>query len=671
VKYIITAAVIFTICLFIITAPPTIYPGDGGELAAAAFTLGIGHPPGYPLFIMSEKILSLIPCGDIAFRMNLLPVLFAVVFLIMFYSVVLYAVRKINTGRDMPGVDIAVFAVLCVLVFSRLFWFESIQIKGGIYMLEYLILAAAFYSALKFSYEKEDRYFFAGIYMAGFLPVAHHTGTLAMIFLTVWLLRAAGKRNFRFYASGLALFLLAFLTPYLYLFIRAETAAVRWADISSPAEVLRHIFRSVYFTDDSPPFGMTAVFLKIKDYLVNLAMNYNVIIVPAVYGMYITQKAAPRMFKHLSIFFLMYFAGTAYFTSNNPSLLYTDTNEVFYIVNDILIFFFAASGAAASIAHIKNTKAATAAAAMLFCIPVVFVFVNFDRNNKSRHFIAYDHSENICKTIEPDGILFDKSDEAVFGLQYMKKVKNKYGALGLFDSNGNVLDVSYLKWIRTQSGFTREAQQGEEIRMAKDRPGKVYYLEGIGYPDRKLLNRQYGMLYRLSDENTLAINAEKLMQLCSIRDFFITKNRDLTCRNMLARYFTSTAEYAAFGGDIPRFEFYRAAAVKEAGDYANVYKKIASIYYHAFADGKNCMMNLEKSVSLEPYDFGVINLIIQIYRDLNMWDKAAEWCEYYYRKEWDYKRKAGIRKEADSIRDKYKVQLQDSGLKTQIENRIQ
>ena len=49
--------------LYIITSPPTIYFGDSGELAAAAYNLGIGHPPGYPLFTLMEKLFSLIPAG--------------------------------------------------------------------------------------------------------------------------------------------------------------------------------------------------------------------------------------------------------------------------------------------------------------------------------------------------------------------------------------------------------------------------------------------------------------------------------------------------------------------------------------------------------------------------------------------------------------------------------
>lgn len=98
---IILACVVFIILgVFIHTVPPTVYMGDSGELAVAAHTLGIGHPPGYPLYIMALKIISIAPAGDIAFRMNLLAVLFAVLTMLMFYLNASFALEKIAGKKD-------------------------------------------------------------------------------------------------------------------------------------------------------------------------------------------------------------------------------------------------------------------------------------------------------------------------------------------------------------------------------------------------------------------------------------------------------------------------------------------------------------------------------------------------------------------------------------------
>lgn len=45
--------------------------GDGGELAAAARTLGIPHPPGYPTYVLLAHLFTHLPVGEVATRTNL------------------------------------------------------------------------------------------------------------------------------------------------------------------------------------------------------------------------------------------------------------------------------------------------------------------------------------------------------------------------------------------------------------------------------------------------------------------------------------------------------------------------------------------------------------------------------------------------------------------------
>ncbi len=44
---------------------------DGGELIAAAVTLGVPHPPGYPTYVLLGKLFSWLPVGSVAYRFNL------------------------------------------------------------------------------------------------------------------------------------------------------------------------------------------------------------------------------------------------------------------------------------------------------------------------------------------------------------------------------------------------------------------------------------------------------------------------------------------------------------------------------------------------------------------------------------------------------------------------
>lgn len=60
---------------FALMAAPGITWMDHGELAAAAFTLGGAHPPGHPVHTLLGKLATLIPVGEIGFRVTLVSAL--------------------------------------------------------------------------------------------------------------------------------------------------------------------------------------------------------------------------------------------------------------------------------------------------------------------------------------------------------------------------------------------------------------------------------------------------------------------------------------------------------------------------------------------------------------------------------------------------------------------
>jgi len=62
---------IIVLGVYVCTLAPTVAGGDSGELITAAYTLGVVHPPGYPLYTLLAKLFTLIPLGTIAWRVNL------------------------------------------------------------------------------------------------------------------------------------------------------------------------------------------------------------------------------------------------------------------------------------------------------------------------------------------------------------------------------------------------------------------------------------------------------------------------------------------------------------------------------------------------------------------------------------------------------------------------
>jgi tetratricopeptide (TPR) repeat protein len=65
------------IALYVWTLAPTVTLVDSGELIVAARSLGVAHPPGFPLYILLAHIASLVPIGSVAHRVNFASAFFA------------------------------------------------------------------------------------------------------------------------------------------------------------------------------------------------------------------------------------------------------------------------------------------------------------------------------------------------------------------------------------------------------------------------------------------------------------------------------------------------------------------------------------------------------------------------------------------------------------------
>src|SRR4029078_10518280 len=62
-----------TLVLYLLTLAPSTAMWDTSEYIAAAYTLGIPHPPGNPLFVIIGRVFSILPiASSIAVRINIL-----------------------------------------------------------------------------------------------------------------------------------------------------------------------------------------------------------------------------------------------------------------------------------------------------------------------------------------------------------------------------------------------------------------------------------------------------------------------------------------------------------------------------------------------------------------------------------------------------------------------
>lgn len=155
----IVAGLVFfvTTVIYLSTLAPTVAFWDCGEFITTAYTLGIPHPPGAPFYTLLGRIFSMLPFGEIAFRVNLLSAAAGIATVVLIY---LCTVRLLTTWLDRENtiqqVAILVGGVVASLstAFSFSFWNNAIEAE--VYGLSMCITMLAVWVALRWDDAHKD-----------------------------------------------------------------------------------------------------------------------------------------------------------------------------------------------------------------------------------------------------------------------------------------------------------------------------------------------------------------------------------------------------------------------------------------------------------------------------------------------------------------------------------
>ena len=238
---------LFVGVLYLGTLAPTVLPYgvpdtlDSPMLQAAVPTLGIGHPTGYPTYMMLTHLFTYLPFGDVAYRVNLASAVYGVGAVSAVYVAGLLLARRI----------LAAAAGALAFGVSGAFWSEAGIAE--VYTLAALFLAAVMCALLLWRDRRNDRFLLLGAFLTG-LSLTHHLSSvfvvpagLAFVYLTD---RGVYART-GLLLRGLGLFALGLL-PLLYLPVRAVMdAPLNEADPSTPGRFLTLVTGGSFLAESS------------------------------------------------------------------------------------------------------------------------------------------------------------------------------------------------------------------------------------------------------------------------------------------------------------------------------------------------------------------------------------------------------------------------------------
>lgn len=197
---------------------PSIGLGDCGETVTAAWTLGVSHPPGHPLGELLGRLMTFLPLGTVAFRVNLLSSLAVM----LSAWLVGWTVKERLVASGLCSTPAAWgWSVLgaWTLILNPLVLEQALSAKGTVYTLSLLFSMCVLRSA-RFDGETSEKDLWKVAFWEGLALATHWPTALAGAGLAAWWAWERGPWKARAW-MGAAVACWIGLTAYLLLPIRS------------------------------------------------------------------------------------------------------------------------------------------------------------------------------------------------------------------------------------------------------------------------------------------------------------------------------------------------------------------------------------------------------------------------------------------------------------------
>ncbi|MDO8734673.1 MAG: DUF2723 domain-containing protein [Elusimicrobiota bacterium] len=499
---------IFTAIFFIpylFSLHPTVSVGDSGELITAAYTLGIAHPPGYPLWTILGKIFTIIiPFGNIAYRVNLMSAFFGACTCAIFYFIVKkVALTEMEYGEENSKMARSISAI--ILCLSSTLWSQSII--SEVYTLNaffvvliiYLLIISDAEASATYRYDASDLNrrvetrlnprIFLVVFIYGLSLANHYIMFLfGPVFAFYLILKNPKVFNLKMILS-LFIFFLPGLFLYLYLPIRSSVnPPIDWGNPENLKNFIAHIGRFQYKgLELAVKVGFATKLLFIRNFFSQLVQNFGLIAVLSIFGLISLIKKDIKFALLTVLIFLANTVGLIILLNFKFTPQDIDAFTPYYIPAWIMVALWAGY----KICELRNIK---------FFLPVVFIvlavqtgltFIRTDIVILRKNFIAYDYPVNILKTVAKNSTLYlhEEVDETIFTLSYIQNVLKKRQDVAIIDSYNNI--------FLSKSVPEKSKKYYSAVNTAK--LNRTLFLNGLLWVEQKKINSSSWDFYAIRE----------------------------------------------------------------------------------------------------------------------------------------------------------------------------
>jgi len=646
--------IVFLIAFFVYlqTLTPSIGLHDAGDMITAAYVLGIPHPTGYPLYCLLGKFwMTILPIGNIAYRMNMLSALCAALTCMMVYFISLkvgndkWEVRN-NKGNKNFSLFTSYFLLVIpavvaglMLTFATTFWEQALIAEK--YTLNALFATLLIFILLKwqetvidyknskFKIQNSKFYLYLFSFTLG-LSFTHHMQSIFLIPPAIYLIGTITwqmKTHYQLSITNYQLPVTNYQLPitsyqlvkmfflfclplllWLYLPIRAAANPVHnWGDPQTLDRFLKHVTGGQYgyYFSSSIKELIIRIFSHITHFFPHQFTLYLVWI--GIVGMIFLFRQRRRTFIFLALLVL---------TDILHSIRYTIINiEDYYIPSFAVFGVFIGYGLLNIIKYLRKYLSPYPLL-FLSLLPIIPYNLHLFYNNQRQHFFAYDYKTNILNHLKPNAILFTEDDNIGFTLWYLCFCEKEREDIDLVSTIFIQYDW-YAKQIKhLHPDYPKplpEARSGEIITNIKlnniihnNINSRPIYVFSDRWVSKKYGLIPEGMCWRVVDKQVdnkrLYEELEKNKIEFKIRGLEKSIYKDWRTKAIISNYANSYSTYGGIYGNIGEYDkaiIELQKAIKLDPESSNAHYNLG-IAYKIIGKSKEAIEEFNKAIELDP-----------------------------------------------------------------------
>jgi tetratricopeptide (TPR) repeat protein len=529
--------------VYLCTMTPVVYVGDSGEFTSAAFSLGIPHNSGYPLYSLLGKIFCMIPLGNVGFRMNLMSAFFSALTIFLVFDIVRRFTRNVLCSITAAG----------FLAFTPLFWSQTVSAE--VYPLHVFFAALMIRLLMNWESTRDFRVLLTFVFVAG-LSFGNHMQTVMLAPPVLYFIIWGDMRTIfaiRHFTAISIIFTLA-LTLYLYLPIRTQAgAAIHWGDPDSIERFLAHVTATAHRGAYVFTGGLSQYISRLLDAMKTIGFQYGMLTLFSIWG----------WIKLPGLRWKVFFAGVIGFDLIYTVFLNVISLEItpFTLPSAIVMAILLGVGLNSLLDWITGQgniggPVRKGVAVALCSIPIVTLITNYGLCDQRRNYTAYEKAINIFRTMDHGSTIFLDGDNNIFPVAYGRIVEGMGEGQQLYDRYNIIF-----KWSKGKHYPGAEDASGGFKSMVKDRIAKegekqslyfaVFNPHAVSIPSDFVL-KPYGILRKLDTDKRLTRSDEG----CSVWDYYSTESfydnfaRDYMSREVCSFYFFRKAESLFEAGQV-------------------------------------------------------------------------------------------------------------------------